>query len=50
MYTGHKDVAGRRPARAIRIILRVEELETRATPATLTPAQVSQAYGFDAIR
>jgi subtilase family serine protease len=30
-------------------ILRLEILETRATPAALTPAQVRHAYGFDQI-
>src|SRR4051794_15252884 len=32
-----------------RAILRVERLEYRATPASLTPAQVRHAYGFDQI-
>lgn len=50
MFTGHRDVACRRPTHRNRIILRVEQLERRATPATLTPAQVSHAYGFDAVR
>lgn len=32
-----------------RAILRVERLEVRATPATMTPAQIRHAYGFDQI-
>jgi subtilase family serine protease len=50
MVIRHRDVGIRRPIRRNRIILRVEQLEARATPATLTPAQVSHAYGFDAVR
>src|SRR5262245_11334266 len=50
MFTGHRDVAFRHPIRRHRVILRVEQLETRATPATLSPAQVSRAYGFEGIR
>ena len=32
-----------------RVILRVERLEFRATPAALNPAQIRHAYGFDQI-
>src|SRR5262245_16047051 len=32
-----------------RVILRLERLETRTTPASLTPAQVRHAYGLDQI-
>jgi subtilase family serine protease len=50
MRISHREVGTRPPIRRRRIILRVEQLESRATPATLTPAQVSHAYGFDAVR
>jgi subtilase family serine protease len=39
----------RLPIRFIRVVLRLERLEDRATPAALTPAQVRHAYGFDQI-
>jgi hypothetical protein len=32
-----------------RVILRLERLESRTTPASLTPTQVRHAYGFDQI-
>src|SRR5947209_18288335 len=38
-----------RPFR-LRTILRLETLERRDTPSTLTPAQVRHAYGFDQVR
>jgi subtilase family serine protease len=50
MLSGHRDVASRRPIPRHSIALRVEQLEVRATPATLTPAQVSHAYGFDTVK
>lgn len=50
MNFSHRDVGTRRPIRQHRFILRVEQLESRVAPATLTPAQVSRAYGFEALR
>src|SRR5439155_12329808 len=36
-------------SRAAQVVLRVERLERRDTPAALTPIQVRHAYGFDQI-
>src|SRR5438093_12987089 len=36
--------------RSATVVLRVERLEGRDTPAALTPAQVRHAYGFDQIQ
>ena len=38
-----------RPPRLRSMLLRLERLEDRATPAALTPAQVRQAYGFSQV-